>query len=181
MVFWISVSVSASIDAVASSNKMICRTKVGTVSDEDSGDEGVWVRFKCMILEEELFHYVEHNKTVSTEEKIIKNIYNTSNHISQTVIDENIVIEITSFFSLCGFDMWQQQSSYLLSNKIVECKKREIRSQKRKIDIDIYTCGQTLELRSSALAIHISCLSPTEKFSPFSNTSACSFPSSLVI
>lgn len=40
---------------------------------------------------------------------------------------------------------------------------------------------RTLELRSRALAIQISCLSPTEKFSPFSNTCACSFPSRLRI
>lgn len=40
MVFWIRASVSASIEAVASSNKIICGTKIGMVSDEDSCDEG---------------------------------------------------------------------------------------------------------------------------------------------
>lgn len=38
-----------------------------------------------------------------------------------------------------------------------------------------------LELRSKALAIQISCLWPTEKFSPFSITCASSFPSSFEI
>lgn len=42
-------------------------------------------------------------------------------------------------------------------------------------------CTLTLELRSKALAIQISCLWPTEKFSPFSITCASSFPSSFEI
>lgn len=42
-------------------------------------------------------------------------------------------------------------------------------------------CVFTLELRRSALAIHISCRSPTEKFSPFSTTGECNFSGSLAI
>lgn len=44
-----------------------------------------------------------------------------------------------------------------------------------------YRCQDTLELRSRALVMHISCRSPTEKFWPFSSTGASSFWSSLEI
>ena len=39
----------------------------------------------------------------------------------------------------------------------------------------------TLQFLNKALAMHISCLSPTEKFSPFSTTGACNFNGKLAI